>query len=442
LESIVSAQGGAGEWASTIGSEPPVGDRATHVRYYVLALSFLMAFMMYMERGAIGVAAPAIMREFQISKIRMGWSVSAFNWSYALFQVPGGWMADRFGPRIVLAGAMAWWSLFTAATGFSAGAISLGITRFLFGMGEAAGFPAGSRALVPWLPVRRRAFGQGFQHSGSRLGAAAAPLLVVYLLRIAGWRSVFWIFGAAGILWALAWYLYYRNVPQEHAGTNRLELELLAANRSKTQPKRAVPWRHILRTRDLWYLSAAYFCYGWVVWLYLAWFPTYLREARHFTELKSGLASLPLLAATLTNVGGGLLSDRLVSKWNNLRRGRLAVSLFGFVIAGLALVPGVLTNNALLALACLTIALAGLELTVAVSWAMCIDIGGNFSGSVSSVMNTWGNLGGAISAVMVGYLATLLGWKSPFILASAFCLFSALLVSRIDPRRSAVGESL
>jgi MFS family permease len=401
-----------------------------------------MAFMMYMERGAIGVAAPAIMREFHISKIRMGWSVSAFNWSYALFQVPGGWMADRFGPRIVLASAMAWWSVFTAATGFSSGATSLGVTRFLFGMGEAAGFPAGSRALVPWLPVRRRAFGQGFQHSGSRLGAAVAPLFVVYLMRIAGWRPVFWIFGAVGVLWALGWYVYYRNVPQQHAGVNEPELELLAANRSKIPPKRAVPWRHILRTRHLWYLSAVYFCYGWVVWLYLAWFPTYLREARHFTELKSGLASLPLLAATLTNVGGGLLSDKLVAKWNNLRRGRLSVSVAGFVIAGLALIPGVLTNNAVLALACLTLALAGLELTVAVSWAMCIDIGGNFSGSVSSVMNTWGNLGGAISAVMVGYLATLLGWKSPFILASAFCLFSALLVSRIDPRRSAVGESL
>lgn len=349
-------------------------------------------------------------------------------------------MADRFGSRIVLAGAMAWWSVFTAATGFCFGATSMAVTRFMFGMGEAAGFPAGSRSLVPWLPVWRRAFGQGFQHSGSRLGAAAAPLLVVYLISIAGWRVVFWIFGAAGTVWAFAWYLYYRNVPQEHAGVNRLELELLAANRSKPNAMQVVPWRRILRTRDLWYLSVAYFCYGWVIWLYLAWFPTYLREARHFTALKSGLASLPLLAATVTNVGGGFLSDRLVSKWNNLRRGRLSVSLSGFVIAGLALIPGVLAGNAPVAIACLTIALAGLELTVAVSWAMCIDIGGNFSGSVSSVMNTWGNLGGAASAVMAGYLATLLGWNSPFLLASAFCLFSALLVSRIDPRRSAAGE--
>jgi MFS family permease len=174
-----------------------------------------------------------------------------------------------------------------------------------------------------------------------------------------------------------------------------------------------------------------------MVWLYLAWFPTYLREARHFTQLGTGLASLPLLAAAVANVAGGLLSDRLAHQWNDLRRGRLTVSICGFAIAGLALLPGVLAASAIVAVVCLTIALAGLELTVSVSWAICIDIGGDFSGSVSSVMNTWGNIGGAVSAVMVGYLATLFGWTSPFLLASALCLFSALLVSRIDPRRPA-----
>jgi MFS family permease len=406
----------------------------------VLGLSFLIAFMMYMERGAIGVAVPAIMREFKVDRITMGWSLSAFNWSYALFQVPGGWMADWFGPRIILAGAMAWWSVFTAATGMTFGAPSLAAARFLLGMGEAAGFPAGSRALVRWLPVRRRAFGQGFQHSGSRLGAALAPPLVVFLIGVSGWRPVFYIFGAVAVLWAICWYAYYRDSPRLHPGVNAEELALLGSKVSAIQPgvKRTVPWHRILRSRDLWYLSATYFCYGWVLWMYLTWFPTYLREERHFSQAGTGLASLPLLAATVTNVAGGLLSDRFVHRWNDLRRGRLAVSICGFAIAGIALLPGVLAGSAIAALACLTIALAGLELTVSVSWAMCIDIGGDFSGSVSSVMNTWGQIGGAGSAIAVGYLATLMGWTSPFLLASALCLFSALLASRIDPRRSAV----
>ena len=423
----------------------PVAHRpASRVRYRVLGLSFLMAFMMYMERGAIGAAAPAIMREFHVNKISMGWAVSAFNWSYALFQVPGGWMADRFGPRIILAAAMAWWSVFTAATGLTTSASSLAAMRFLFGIGEAAAFPAGSRALVRWLPVRRRAFGQGFQHSGSRLGAAVAPALVVALIAWSGWRPIFFVFGAVGIAWALVWFAYYRDHPREHPDVDAEELAILepAGTSVRSGARPAVPWGRILRSRDLWYLSTIYFCYGWVMWLYLAWFSTYLREARHFTQLGMGLASLPLLAATVTNVVGGLVSDRLAHQWNDLRRGRLTVSICGFLIAGIALLPGVLATSAVAAMISLTLALAGLELTVSISWAICIDIGGDFSGSVSSVMNTWGNVGGAVSAVMVGYLATLLGWTSPFLLASGLCLFSALLVTRIDPRRPAAGPAL
>jgi MFS family permease len=396
-----------------------------------------------MERGAIGASAPSIMREFHIDKIKMGWAISAFSWSYALCQIPGGWMADRFGPRAVLAVAMTWWALFTAAMALSFNAISLAATRLLFGAGEAAAFPAGSRALVPWLPLKRRAFGQGFQHSGARLGAAVAPAVVVYLIAVSGWRTVFYIFGGVGIAWAIGWYATYRNTPGEHPRVDRAELALLPITQipARSGWKRAVPWRRILRDRNLRHLSTVYFCYGYVIWLYLAWFPTYLREARHFSGLKTGLASLPLFMATATNIAGGLLSDRYASKWGDLRRGRIIVSRSGFLIAAVALLPGVLASHEIAALCCLTIALAGLELTVAVSWAICIDIGGAFSGSVSSVMNTWGNLGGAISAVAVGYIATHFGWSSPFILASGLCLLSAWLVSRIDPRRSAVEES-
>jgi MFS family permease len=398
-----------------------------------------MAFLMYMEHGAIGAATPNIMREFRIDKITMGWSVSAFNWSYALFQVPSGWLADRFGSRIVLAAAIAWWSAFTAATGLAFSALSLAVTRFLFGAGEAAAFPAGSRALVRWLPARQRALGQGFQHSGSRLGAALAPAIVVSLVAVSGWRPVFYMFGAAGAVWAIVWYVYYRNYPSEHRRTNAAEVAFLPTAAARRPALRgSVPWRLILRSRDLRYLSVVYFCYGWVFWLYLAWFPTYLREARHFSSLTSGLASIPLLAATVANVAGGVLSDKLATKFCDLRRGRLIVSICGFSVAALALLPGVLASSPVTALVCLTLALGGLELTVAVSWAICLDIGGDYSGSVSSVMNTWGNLGGAISAVMVGYLATLLGWTSPFVMASLLCLLSALIVSQIDPRRSAV----
>jgi MFS family permease len=422
--------------------KPIVGP--SNIRYRVLSLTFLVAFVMYMDRVCMGTAAPAIMREFQIDKITMGWTVSAFNWAYAIFQIPGGWMADRFGPRIILGVALAWWSLFTAATGATFDVRSLTAARFLFGMGEAAAFPASSRAVVQWLPADLRAFGQGVQHSGSRLGAAIAPALVVVLLARTTWRSVFYIFGSVGAALSLVWFWYYRDRPQEHPKVNAQELNLIGQPADVSKKTLRVPWRRIVRSRDLWFLSSMYFCYGWVLWMYLFWLPTYLVEARHFSQLRMGLgASLPLLAAALTNVAGGWISDKLTRRWNDLRRGRVTVSMIGFGIAALGLIPGVLAKDAVTGVLCLTVALAGLELTVAVSWAIALDIGGDYSGSVSAVMNTFGNLGGALSAVVIGYLATRLGWNWPFLVASAMCLMATLLATQVNPNRSAVlGNSL
>jgi sugar phosphate permease len=217
---------------------------------------------------------------------------------------------------------------------------------------------------------------------------------------------------------------------------NQQELEILRASGFAEKPKTsiAVPWSRILASRNLWFLSSMYFCYGWVLWMYLFWLPTYLVEARQFTQVRMGVAaSLPLLAATVTNMLGGWISDKLAHRLGDLRRGRLFVSMLGFALAGIGLVPGVLAESATTGLLCLTIALAGLELTVAVSWAICLDIGGDFSGSVSAVMNTLGNIGGALSAVVIGYLATHLGWNVPFLVASGMCITAAVIATRINP---------
>jgi sugar phosphate permease len=309
-------------------------------------------------------------------------------------------------------------------------------------MGEAAAWPAASRALLRWLPAGQRAFGQGFQHSGSRLGAAFAPALVVFLIARSNWRAVFYLFGGAGVLVAIAWHLYYRDRPEEHPGVNRSELRLLEGSApTQAGTRAAVPWRRILRSRDLRRLSLAYFCYGWVFWMYLQWLPSYLAEVRHFPQIKMGLgASMPLIAATATNMAGGWLSDRLARIWGDLRRGRVVVFVAGFTLAAAAILPGVLVNNAMAGLACLTLAMAGLELTVPVAWALCLDLAGDYSGSVTGVMNTLGNLGGAISAVMIGYLATIFGWTLPFVVSSVLCVVAAGLAAGIDPRRSAVAE--
>jgi sugar phosphate permease len=411
---------------------------ATRARYYVLSLTFVTAFLTYVARVSIGAAKPAIMEQLGLGKVAMAWSTSAFNWGYALFQVPGGWMADRFGPRIVLGASLAAFSFFKFASGLAFSAATLAVARFFVGVGQAVSWPTTSRSLVRWMPLHRRALGQGAQRAGARFGAAVTPPLVVFLMVSMSWQHAFHLFGLAGLLWAVFWYYYYRDYPEEHPGVNPQELEILRAHGSTARPagKPIVPWRQILRSRSLWYLCAMYFCYGWVLWMYLSWLPTYLVEARGFSSTQMGLAaSAPLLAASVSNMLGGWLSDRLARRLHDLRRGRLLVSLLGFAIAGTALIPGVLAKGASTGLIFLTLALAGLELTVAVSWAMCIDLGGDSSGSVSAVMNTFGNISPALSEVVVGYLAVHFGWNWPFLLASGMCLAAALLATQIDPGR-------
>jgi MFS family permease len=337
----------------------------------------------------------------------------------------------------VLAAAMALWSFFTIATGLAFNVISLAIVRFLFGLSEAAAFPAASRALVRWLPSKERAFGQGFQHAGSRFGAAVTPAIVAYITIVTSWHWAFYIFGMVGVVWAVVWYRNYRNYPDEHAGVNAAELAILAESRSKlkSQAGLVVPWGPILRNRNIWFTGFMYFCYGFVIWFYLQWLPTYLADERGLKAMTRGLAaSTPLLAATFTNALGGWFSDKLARRLNDLRRGRLLVSIVGFVLAGVALLVSAFSQGMAASLFWLTLALAALELTVAVSWAICIDIGGDFSGSVSGVMNTLGNLGGAVATVSIGYMSTHLSWMFVIVTASLMCMVAAILATRIDPR--------
>jgi len=182
-----------------------------------------------------------------------------------------------------------------------------------------------------------------------------------------------------------------------------------------------------------------YFCYGWVFWMYISWLPTYLLEARHFSDANMALgASLPPLAGTVTNVMGGWLSDRLARRWADLRRGRKRVAAAGFIIAGGAILAGALAETSAISLAFLTGAFAGLELTVAVAWAIGLDLAGDFSGSVTGVMNMFGSVGGGISTVVIGYLSTGREWTVPIVACAAFCVIASVLATRIDPTRSAV----
>lgn len=407
--------------------------RPTRVRQVVLGLTVAAYMITYMDRVVISSAAPTIQKEFGFSLVTMGWILASFRWGYALFQIPGGWLGDWIGPRRALALVVGWWSLFTSITALAWSATSMAAARFLFGLGEAGAFPIATRSLSRWMLPHERGFAQGITHAGSRLGAAFTPPLVVALIAAYGWRAPFWVFGTLGVGWAALWIFYYRDTPDEHKGVNAAELELIHSHHGvRAKPSRHVPWKAILSSSTLWMLSAMYFCYAYCISVYLDWLPTYLKEHRGFSLKQMGFyASLPLIAGTAGDLIGGWASDRL-AKEIPLAMARRSVAVAGFLTAAAGIIPATLTKDPLLCVWFTCLAVFGLEVTVGVSWAIPLDIGGDYAGSVSAVMNMCGNIGGAISPALLAYLVSGYGWDVPFLVSSVLCFIGAALFLRID----------
>jgi len=408
--------------------------RPTHVRYVILALTVAAYVITYMDRVVISTAVPSIQKEFGFSIVTMGWILGSFQWAYALFQIPGGWFGDRIGPRRALTVIVIWWSLFTSATTLAWNAISMAAVRFLFGMGEAGAFPIATRSLSRWMLPAERGFSQGITHAGSRLGAALTPALVAFIIAGYGWRAPFVCFGMLGLLWAAVWFWYYRDTPAEHKSVNAAECELIQAGLgAASRVRKSVPWRRILSSPQMWMICAMYFCYAYNVGVYLTWFPKYLSDQRGFSLQKMGLyASLPLLAGTLGDLCGGWVSDILARRLGDIKKARRMVAIVGFLLAAVSIVMASLTPDPLRSVYYSCLAMLGLELTVGVSWAVTIDIGGESAGSVSALMNTFGNTGGATASVLTGYLVQAAGWNLPFLIVAGLSVVAALLFTRID----------
>lgn len=419
-------------------------ERPTATRHVVLWLTVAFYMNTYMDRVVISVAAPSIQEEYGFSLVTMGWIFAAFQISYALFQIPGGWLGDRFGPRKALAAITVWWSIFTAATAYAWSAASMIVFRFLFGMGEAGAFPIATRSLSRWMLPSERGWAQGITHAGARLAGAATPVLVVFIIAAMGWRAAFVIFALIGIVWALVWYWYYRDEPQEHKGVNAAELQKIEGALGARQPARkSVPWGQIFGSGQVWILSLMYFCYGYGIVTYLTWFPKYLQDGRGFSLVEMGLyASLPLAGGVLGNIVGGLASDSILRRTGNLKLARRIVSVPGFLISAGMVPLAVLSPDPMLSVLFFAIAVFGLEMTVSVSWAITLDIGKEFAGSVASVMNTFGNLAGALAAAATGYIVTHASWTTAFFVLASLSFVAALLCFLIDASRSVFKDTV
>lgn len=398
------------------------GETPTRARHWVLVFAVTLAVITYVDRVAISWAAPDIQRDLGLGSDQMGLVLGAFALAYALFEIPGGFLGDWIGPRKVLLRVVLWWSFFTAATGWARNLTSLILTRFLFGAGEAGCFPNLTKIFSAWLPEREKVRAQGIVWMAARWGGAFAPLLVSRLMEHVSWRSAFEIFGLIGPVWAIAFYLWFRDNPMDHPSLNGAERKLLEASSKLSAGHAAVPWLRMLSSGRVWLLCWQYFClsYGW--YFYITWLPTYLRNGRGLAIQSTALLSvLPLFLGGLANPISVFLAERLNRRIRNVSRTRSLLSCCGFAGACACLILSTRVADARLAV--LTIAMASFfgDMAMPHAWSATMDLGGKFAGTLSGAMNTWGNIGGAMSPVVIGYVLKWTGnnWNLTFYLAAA-----------------------
>ncbi|HMF97200.1 MAG TPA: MFS transporter [Vicinamibacterales bacterium] len=404
------------------------------VRHLILLVLCLMYFVAYVDRVNISVAGPAIRRELALSPLELGFIFSAFAYPYAVMQIAGGWAADRFGPRLVLIVLSALWAAGTMLTGASWGVASFVVFRVLVGIGEGGAFPAATRAFTWWLPARERGFAQGITHSFARLGGAVTPPVVLAITTRYGWRASFAFLGAASLAWTVLWTATFRDAPETHPWVSDEELADIRAGGepSRDQP-RPTPWREIVRR--MWLVTLVDFCYGWSLWVFLTWLPSYLSDARGFAlDRMAIMTALPLLAGVAGDTLGGVMSDAILTRTGDLRLARRALLVGGLGGAFAWIVPAIVTGSATAAVYFLTAAFFCLELTNAVLWTLPLDIAGAHAGTAGGMMNTGFGVAGMISPVVFGVLIQQTGrYELPLLLSAALLLIGAIGSLRIDP---------
>jgi ACS family D-galactonate transporter-like MFS transporter len=454
----------------------------TKVRYLILFILCAMYFIAYVDRVNISVAGPLLRKELGLTPTALGVIFSAFAYPYAAMQIVGGWLSDKWGPRVVLAILSVVWAAATILTGLSWSVASLVAFRVLVGLGEGGAFPAATRALSFWLPVGERGFAQGITHSFARLGGAVTPPIVLAIAAASGWRASFVALGIVSLLWTVVWLVFFRNTPAEHPWMTAAELvqigvdtrsvfekcehapsrpappakngqnsqgvpreaRLLGARepllrrapRSRQDAARTdTPWKDIVSR--MWLVTLIDFCYGWSLWVFLAWLPSYLSDARGFSVNQLALmTTLPLLAGVVGDTLGGIASDAIFRWTGNLRLARCALLVVGLVGALVFILPAVMTNSPVRAVYYLALAFFFLELTNAVLWALPLDIAGKYAGTAGGIMNTGFGIAGMISPVVFGFLIERTGrYELPFFISAGLLLIGAVCSFGIDPAK-------
>jgi sugar phosphate permease len=393
-----------------------------------------MYFLTYIDRVNVGTAAGAFKRELHLNNTEIGLVFSAFAYPYLIFQVFGGWVADRFGPRRALTICGVIWAGATILTGLVHSLVAMLAARLLLGFGEGATFPTATRAMTNWTPRAQRGFAQGITHAFSRLGNSITPWLIASLTIAISWRGSFVVVGVVSLLWALVWWLYFRDDPATHKGISPEELAQLPLY-GTAKKREDVPWRQL--TMRMLPVAVVYFCYGWTLWLFLGWIPQFFANQYHLNLKNSALfASGVFFAGVVGDTLGGVVSDHLFRRTHNLNIARRNLVSISMVLCCLALVPLLYTRNLTVVAIALSAGFFCAEFTIGPMWAIPMDIAPRFSGTASGLMNTGSALAAIVSPLVFGFVVDRTGhWTWPFLGSMALMLCGAALAFTMHPDR-------
>ena len=400
-----------------------------------------MSVITFLDRLAIPVAEPGIRVELHLSPSQWGWVLSSYVLANALFEIPSGAFGDRKGRRLELTRITVWWSAFTAATGWTRSFLQMAGSRFLFGIGAAGAYPNAAGVISRWFPKKEHARAQGFVWGSSRLGGALAPLLLVPLQRIAGWRSIFWMMGSVGLAWAALWWVWFRDDPATMPGIGPVELVEIQSGGAEPKATHNIPWQTLFALPHLWLVVFAYFCYAWGSWFYFGWFTTWLVRGAGFTVTQMGLfASLPFLMGFAGNIVGGAMSERMVTRYGR-RRAYRVITTVCLSAGGVLLLGMSIAYSHMLILALATVGFGIMDLMLPSAWAMCMSLGGAYGGTATGIMNTAGNLGGWVCTVLFGYAVAITGnYNLPLRGVAVMVLLAAVLFSQVDCTQGLASE--
>jgi len=409
------------------------------IRFALVFSTFLLTVLLYIDRACISAAKGDICSELGFNMTDFGWIMAMFTLGYALFQTPAGKMADKRGARGVISGIVAIWSVLTAMTGLAWNYTSMLLIRFFFGAGEAGAFPALSKVVYNWFPIKERGIIHGINFSGSRIGAAFAMPLVAWLIKEIGWRHTFLVFGGFGIIYGIIWYLLFRDKPENAGFIGSDEVEFIRLNRQQTgsEEKNMLSFSTIIKSRAMWKTMAQYISSNFTFYFSLTWMYPYILERFQLGLVEAGFyTSVPLIAGAAGNWVAGIMVDAIYrkGKWKLSRR---VPAIIGFALSAVGMIMVTQVSSPVTSIMFMALAVFGADMTLSPSWAFCIDIGKENAGAVSGTMNMAGNLGAFVTIIAFPYLFKWTGHYEPFFLICAGLSLVAIIVwSTMNPEKS------